>query len=118
MGQSSFTSGTVYINFTFSFLAIIVIKVMLLIEGTSQKFFLLCLKKLAVANDNILYFRISASLYLDICHTLTYKRLAVSSISLLFVNIFGRSLWCCHLEFDKETITFMAHSVFFRNGGK
>ena len=36
-------------------------------------------------------------------HSLT-GRLAISAISLLFVDRFGRSLRFCHLEFVKEEI--------------
>ncbi len=45
-------------------------------------------------------------------------RLTFSSISPLFVDRFGRSLWFCHLEFDKEAISndFMAHFHVFRGG--
>ena len=32
-------------------------------------------------------------------------RLAFSSISLMFVDQFGRSLLFCHIEFDKEPIS-------------
>ena len=31
-------------------------------------------------------------------------RLAISAIPPLFVDRFGRSLWFCYLEFDKEAI--------------
>ncbi len=37
--------------------------------------------------------------------SLTASRLALSPISPLFVDRFGRSLQFCHLEFDKEAIS-------------
>ncbi len=48
-------------------------------------------------------------------HSLT-ALFAVSAISLLFVDRFGRSFRLCHLEFDKIAMydSFMAHSHVFR----
>ena len=50
--------------------------------------------------------------YIDVTDSLT-GRLAVSAISPLFVDGFGRSLRSFHQEFDKEAIFdgFIAHSL-------
>ncbi len=41
--------------------------------------------------------------WIDVTDSLT-SRLALSTISPLVVDLFGRNLWFCHLEFDKEAI--------------
>ncbi len=57
----------------------------------------------------LIIFRSSASLKLERCHSLTHSltmsRLALSALSPLVVNRFGRSLRLCYLEFDKEAIS-------------
>ncbi len=39
---------------------------------------------------------------MSLTHSETTYRLAVSAISPLFLNRFGRSLWVYHLEFNKK----------------